>query len=144
MEYTKTLEILIPLIGSSGLIWVVWSKFGQSIKEFFNLKTTIKKGELDIEEQETNVLENYRKFIDRELAVIMQKYKNLELKVEEERIKNQEAEIKYEKEIAELYEKIRETEVRNDDFIAKQTTYIVYLSNLLKMSNIPHKPFDYE
>lgn len=76
------LQYVSMFAGSGGVLWIIWSKFGEAIKGSLNLKSQIQKGNLENELEEMNVFEKYKQVLNQDMNDLMDKYIKLKEQVD--------------------------------------------------------------
>lgn len=119
-------QIVIFVIGSNGVIWVFWSKFGEAIKNTLNIKNDIKSGSLKNKSQEIDIMKQYDAFFEQRMEKLLENYSSLETKFSmyREKMNNQ-----------------MEVDKR---MLSKQNRYITYLKRNLRSNHIEYKSFEDE
>lgn len=118
------LQLTVLLFGASGVVWTVWSKFGESIKSWVTVKNDIRSGSLQNESQEIDMMAKYKSFLNKEMEDLMVKYVKLKEQVDGDHKK--------------LTEQMRQDRL----VMERQRIYIGYLTKLLIKHNIEHEPFN--
>jgi competence transcription factor ComK len=119
------LQYAILLFGGSGIVWTVWSKFGESIKSFVTVKNDIKSGSLENESLEIDMMAKYKSFLNKEMEDLMVKYVKLKEQVDRD------------------HKKLTEQMKADRIVLERQRNYIKYQTSLLIKHKIDHEPFQH-
>lgn len=117
------LGFVFMLFGSGGIVWVIWSKFGEAIRSGFSIKNDVKSGNLNNESQEIDVMAKYKAFLNKEMDDLMVRYTKLKVQVESD------------------HKKLTEQIKANRAIMERQKNYIKYSQGKLKENKIEHKPY---
>lgn len=123
---------LILIAGSGGILWTVWSKFGEAVKGFVGIKNDLKTSSLENKLQEIDVMKKYEVFFEGRLHKVLEEVKRIEEEFSD-----------YKKRTALNRESDRKLITSFTERDRKQVSYILYTDSLLKSNNIKFKPYDY-
>lgn len=135
MENTpQWLQYVLLFLGSSGILWTIWSKFGDAIRSGLSMKTDIKKSKLDLEREEMDVYKLHRATLEDDMKSMLDRYNNLKIQVDK---KYKELQEKMAAENKKLTDQMKADRV----VMQRQKTWIINASKLFKKHDIIFTPY---
>jgi predicted nuclease with TOPRIM domain len=133
----KWLNVVIFLLGSGGIVWTIWSQFGDAIRSAVRLRTDIRKDNLGIEKEKMDVFQEYKKVLNDDFLELLEKYKSLKAEIN---VKQNELEEQV-KELAENNSKLKAQVALDRAIMQKQKRWILNATKLFNKHNIDFTPY---
>lgn len=132
------LPLLAYLFGGGGVVWAIWSKFGEAIKSAMNIKNEAKKESFMLDNDRLKAIQEAQEFDNNKIKALQAENEELfknaiaqrkEIMEEVERLEN-------------INKELKVTVEQSMDTISLYKRYVRYRNEISNRNNIEYKPLE--